>query len=127
MLGQFISLYKARKDPALAKRIASEMVVDGVIERASWPIVIAKFWLSIAIVVMAVMICALLTLAATTHWSVGIIALPLAGVIYAIVKLWRGVNGGIEYVSDLAKAELQKRTSRVGKPESPVSSTPNTP
>ena len=125
MLGQFISLYKARKDPALAKRIASEMVVDGVIERASWPIVIAKFWLSIAIVVMAVMICALLTLAATTHWSVGIIALPLAGVIYAIVKLWRGVNGGIEYVSDLAKTEIKKRTSGAENPESPAVSQPS--
>ena len=126
MLGQFISLYKARKDPALAKRIASEMVVDGVIERASWPIVIAKFWLSIAIVVMAVMICALLTLAATTHWSVGIIALPLAGVIYAIVKLWCGVNGGIEYVSDLAKTEIKKRTSKLGHPKDPAANTPDT-
>ena len=119
MLGQFISLYKARKDPALAKRIASEMVVDGVIERASWPIVIA-------IVVMAVMICALLTLAATTHWSVGIIALPLAGVIYAIVKLWRGVNAGVEHVSDLAKAEIKKRTSKLGHPKDPAANTPDT-
>ena len=127
MLGQFISLYNARKDPTLAKRIASEMIVEGAIERASWPIVIAKFWLAIAIAIMGVVICTLLALAATTHWSVGIIALPFGGVIYVIVKLWRGVNAGIEYVSDLAKAELQKRTSRVGKPESPVSSTPNTP
>lgn len=127
MIGQLISLYRARKDPALAKRIASEMVVDGVIERASWPIVVAKFWLGIAIAVMAVVICALLALAVTTHWSVGIVTLPLGGVIYAIVKLWRGVNAGVEHVSDLAKTEIQKRTSRVGKPESPVSSTPNTP
>ena len=126
MIGQLISLYRARKDPALAKRIASEMVVDGVIERASWPIVVAKFWLGIAIAVMAVVICALLALAVTTHWSVGIVTLPLGGVIYAIVKLWRGVNAGVEHVSDLAKTEIQKRTSRVGKPESPVSSTPNT-
>ena len=126
MIGQFISLYKARKDPALAKRIASEMIVEGAIERASWPIVIVKFWLGIAIAVMGVVICALLALAATTHWSVGIIAFPLGGVIYAIVKLWRGVNGGIEYVSDLAKTEIKKRTSKLGHPKDPAANTPDT-
>ena len=117
MIGQLISLYRARKDPGLAKRIASEMVVEGVIERASWPIVIAKFWLGIAIAVMAVLICALLALAATTHWSLGVVTLPLGGVIYAIVRLWRGVNAGIEHVSNLAKTEIHKRTSRVENPE----------
>ena len=121
MLGQFISLYNARKDPTLAKRIASEMIVEGAIERASWPIVIAKFWLAIAIAIMGVVICALLALAVTTHWSVGIVTLPLGGVIYAIVKLWRGVNAGVEHVSDLAKTEIQKRTSREDDPKQPLS------
>ena len=117
MIGQLISLYRARKDPGLAKRIASEMVVEGVIERASWPIVIAKFWLGIAIAVMAVLICSLLALAPTTHWSLGVVTLPLGGVIYAIVRLWRGVNAGVEHVSNLAKTEIQKRTLRVDNPE----------
>ena len=125
MIGQFISLYRARKDPALAKRIASEMVVEGVIERASWPIVIAKLWLGVGIAVMAVVICALLALAATTHWSVAIVTLPLVGAIYAIVKLWRGVNAGIEHVSNLAKTELHKRTSGAENPESPAVSQPS--
>ena len=111
MIGQLISLYKTRKDLALAKLIAREMVVEGVIERASWPIVVAKFWLGIKVALMAVVICALLALAATTHWSLVIVALPFGGVVFAIVRLWRGVNAGIEHVSDLAKTEIQKRTS----------------
>ena len=118
MIGHLISLYKARKDPALAKDIASEMVVEGVIERVSWPIVIAKFWLAIAVAVIAVLICALLVLAGTFHWSFAIFTLPLRGIIYAIVRLWRGVNAGTEYVGSLAKAELRKRTSQTEKPES---------
>ena len=124
MIGHLISLYKARKDPALAKHIASEMVVEGVIERVSWPIVIAKFWLAIAIAVLAVLICALLVLAGTFHWSFAILALPLGGVIYAIVRLWRGVNAGTEYVASLAKAELLKRTSQTEKPENQDTSLP---
>lgn len=112
MIGQFISLYKARKDLTLAKSIAGEMILDGVIERASWPIAIAKVWLSVAVVVLAILMCALLALALSTHWSVALLALPLGGAIYAIATLWRGVNAGIEQVSKLAKTELRKRTSK---------------
>ena len=101
---------RARRDPALAKRIAGEMIVEGAIERGSAPIVIAKFWLGIAIFAMGIVICAFLALAATTHWGFAILALPFVGAVYAIVKLWRGVNAGIEHVSNLAKTEIHKRT-----------------
>jgi len=117
MIGQFIALYKARKDPELAKRIASEMIVDGVIERASWPITIAKLWLSLAIIAITAAIFILLAIGTATHWSLTIPILPLGGAIYGIIKLWRGVNTGMERVSSLAKAELGKRVGALNEAE----------
>lgn len=110
MIGQFIKLYKARKDMALAKSIASEMLVDGAIGRISWPIGIAKFWMSVGIAGCAVIILSFLSLAAFTHWGFAVPALPFCAAIYGIVRLWRGINAGLEHVSRIAKTELVNRT-----------------
>ena len=116
MLGQFIALYRVRKDPKLAKRIASEMIVDGAIDRASWPLTLAKFWMGVGIAVMTGLVAAFVLLGAFSHWALAIPSLPLSGAIYGVVRLWRGLNAGVEHVTQLAKTELSNRAAALTLP-----------
>ena len=111
MIRQFIALYRAREDSELAKRIASEMIVDGAIDKASWPLVIAKFWMSVGIAMLTALILLLLLIGTASHWTVAIPALPLAALIYGIVRLWRGINAGVERVTHFAKTKLGNRAA----------------
>lgn len=116
MIKDIFSLYKARKDAGLAKRIASEMIVDGVIDRASWPLAVAKFWLSLAIGVLTALILVFLVIGAFTHWTLAIPVFPLSGLIYGIIRIWRGANAGVERITRLAKQELGNRTAALKMP-----------
>lgn len=112
MIRKIIALYRARNNSPLAKRLAGEMIIEGTIDRASWPLTIAKFWISIGILVISGLILAFLLIGTVTHWSLAIPVLPLGAAIYALIRIWRGFNAGVEYVTALAKAELGKRTDK---------------
>ena len=117
MLGNTISLFKARKDPALAKNIASEMVVDGAIDRAGWPILVAKFWMMVAILGLIALIALFIWIGTATHMALAFPVLIFAALIYVILRLWQGLNRGLETVSDLAKTELKKRAAQLKIPK----------
>jgi len=120
MLGDMIALFKARKDLPLAKRIASEMIVDGAIDRASWPIVIAKFWMGVGIIALCILGCLFLGLGVATHWTLAIPVLLFGGGVYFIIRVWRGINKGVQAVTDLAKAELGNRVEAIKFPSKPI-------
>lgn len=116
MIGQFIALYRARNDAALAKHIASEMIVDGVIDRAGWPLTIVKFWMAVGIVIATILIIVLLLVGSFTHWTLAIPTLPLCALIYAIARIWRGINAGVERVTEFAKIELGHKAANLQMP-----------
>jgi len=116
MLGHMISLFRARKDPALAKTIASEMIVDGAIDRASWPLWIAKFWMVAAILMLAGLAVLFLWIGFVTHWSLAIPSLLFGGLIYGVIRIWLGIDKGVEIVATLAKAELGKQAAKLQLP-----------
>ena len=111
MILKFIALYRARKDLAVAKRLAGEMLVDGVIDRAGWPLAIAKLWMTAGVIILTALVLLFILIGSASHWSLAIPALPLIGAIYGIVKLWRGINVGVERVTQLAKLELANRAT----------------
>jgi len=111
MIGKFIALYKARNDLSLAKRLASEMIVDGVVERVGAPLIIAKFWMFVGILALTVLILPFLTLGTFTHWTLAIPTLLLGSGIFGIIRLWRGINAGVGHVTELAKTELGNRAA----------------
>lgn len=111
MIGNFVALYRARADSTLAKRLASEMVVDGVVGRIGWPLTIAKLWMTAGITASAVLILLFLTLGTLTHWALALPALPFGGIIYGITKVWRGINKGVDHVTRLAKTELGNKAA----------------
>jgi len=113
MLGNLLALFKARHDPELAKTIASEMVVDGTIDRISWPLLIAKFWMSLSLFGSFVLIALFLWVGTLSHWAFAIPALFFGGLIYIIIRVWRGLNRGVEKISLIAKAELTKRAQAI--------------
>ena len=119
MLGDIVSLFKARKDSALAKRIASDMIVDGAIDRASWPLAIAKFWMGLGLILLGILSALLLWGAIATHWTVAIPILPFGGIAYLIIRIWRGLNKGVAAVTELAKTELGKRAASIKMPTRP--------
>lgn len=116
MLTQTISLFKARNDSALAKRIASEMIVDGAIDRASWPLAIAKFWMGLGVIGLCALIALFIWIGFAAHWTVAMPVLPMGGLVYAIIRIWRGLNKGVETVTDLAKTELGNRVEAIKMP-----------
>ena len=127
MIGQFIALYRARKDPKLAKRIASEMIIDGAIERASWPLTLAKLWMGVGIAVMAGLAVLFILVGNGLHWALAIPALPFGGAIYGVIQLWRGINAGVEHVTQLAKTELGNKAAALKMPSRQSENTLNTP
>jgi cation transport ATPase len=125
MLGNMISLFKARKDPALAKQIASEMVVDGVIERAGWPVLVTKFWMAVVIFASALFAMLFLWAGIAGHWALALPAIIFGGLAYLVGRIWRGLNRGVETVSTLAKTELTKRTAGLGQLGTPQKPAPS--
>ena len=115
-----IKLYKARHDPALAARIASELAVDGAVEYASWPIRIAKFWMIVGIISLTLFAVLFLWLGFITHWVVAIPAGLSGGLIYGITRIWRGLNAGTEHVSTLAKTQLGTQLDRFKADDTPL-------
>ena len=116
MLGNILALYKARKDPILAKSVASEMVIDGTIDRLGWPLMIAKFWMGLGLLISIGLIVLFLWIGAVSHWTLGIPTLPFGGVIYAIIRIWRGLNRGVDKISHIAKMELNQRVQAIKLP-----------
>ncbi|MEP3653658.1 MAG: hypothetical protein ABJO36_02075 [Litorimonas sp.] len=125
MIRQFIALYRARKDLALAKQLASEMIIDGAIDKVSWPLTVAKLWMSVGVAVISALILAFLLIGAATHWTLAIPVLPLGAAIYAIIRLWRGANAGVGYVTHLAKTELRHKASLLKTPGVQPQETPS--
>ena len=116
MIGDMIALFKARKDIPLAKRIASDMVVDGAIDRASWPLAIAKFWMVIGIIGLGALTALFLWGGIAAHWALAIPAFLFGGLTYLIIRIWRGLNRGVQAVTELAKTELGKRADAIKMP-----------
>ena len=116
MIGQFIALFRARKDLDLAKGLAGEMIVDGVIGRVGWPLTVAKLWMSVGIISLSGLVLLLLTIGSVTHWTLAIPALPLGGGVYGIIRLWRGINVGVDHVTRLAKIEISNRAATLTSP-----------
>lgn len=116
MFNTAIKLFKARKDRVLASQIAGEFAVDGAVEYASWPIRIAKLWMTIALVALALFTVLFLWLASVSHWSVAIPTLLSGGLIYGIVRVWRGINVGTERVSEIAKQRMNNQLKKLNKP-----------
>ena len=113
MLGNLLALFKARNDPEVAKKIAAEMVVDGTIDRMNWPLVIAKSWMSLGLLGSFVLAALFLWIGAMSHWAFAIPALLFGGLIYVIIRIWRGLSQGVEKISLIAKAELTKRAQAI--------------
>lgn len=117
MFDTAIKLFKARNDSALASQIAGEFAVDGAVEYASWPIRIAKFWMSIVLILLALVIILFLWLGSISHWTVAIPTLLFGGLAYLIVRIWRGIDAGIERVSEMAKVRINSQLGRFHKVE----------
>lgn len=116
MLGDMIALFNARKDFTLAKRIASDMVVNNTIDRASWPIAIAKFWMGIGLIALSFLAALFLWLGIMTHWALAIPAILFIGAGYLIIRLWRGLNTGLQTVRKIALTEVGKRMDAIQLP-----------
>lgn len=116
MIENTIALYRARKDPALAARIASEIAVDGAIERVSWPLIIVKFWMSVGLIILTLLTAMFLWIGTVTHWTLAIPIFLFGGLTYLIVKVWRGLNRGKDKVTAIAKAQAAKQMDRFNPP-----------
>jgi len=107
MLSNITALFKARRDPALAAKLAREIVVDGAIDRATWPLAIAKFWMGLALFGLTLLAGLIIMGAmATSKWVALPAILPL-GMIYLIIRLWQGLDRGKARVVALAKAQAE--------------------
>lgn len=114
---RFIGLYKARKNGPLAQRIASEIVVDGAIDKLSWPVRLAKLWIGLGILVSTLAAIIFLTIGHFSHWTLAIPVLPLGGLIYGIVRIWRRLDRGVERVSKLVRTEIGERAESLQLPK----------
>lgn len=104
MILDVIKLFRARKDAELAKQIASEMVVDGAIEQLGLPLTIAKLFMATAMAFLASLIIGLIWLAIKLHWT-ALLPTPLFGaIIHGIMRTWRGVNKGVQIVTERANS-----------------------
>ena len=113
MIEVIIKLYRARKDPVLAAQIASEIAIDGAVEYASWPIRVAKFWMTVGIGLTALLFLISLWAALALHWSLAFPALLFAAMIYGIVRIWRGLNSGRDHITRISKTKVEVQVQKI--------------
>lgn len=120
MFKQSIALFRARNDSTLAKAVAADTIVDGAIGRLGWPITLAKFWMCIALLALILLATLLLWLGFAGHWGFALPSIIPLGLSYLILRLWLGINRGLDRVSLLAKSELKNlNTSKHSTPPKP--------
>ncbi|GGX61336.1 hypothetical protein GCM10011309_09110 [Litorimonas cladophorae] len=107
MFKQSIALFRARNDSTLAKAVAADIIVDGAIGRFGWPITLAKFWMCVALLASILLAALLLWLGLAGHWAFWFPSVIPLGLSYLILRLWRGINLGLDRVSSLAKSQLK--------------------
>jgi hypothetical protein len=112
MFKQSIALFRARNDSTLAKAVAADMIVDGAIGRFGWPITLAKLWMCVALAALIPLAALLLWLGFAGHWAFALPSIIPLGLSYLILKLWRGINRGLDSVTILAKSELKNLTAQ---------------
>lgn len=113
MIGDIIEIFKARKDPALAAKLGARFASGVAIERLSWPLMIAKFWMGVAILVCVILTGLLAYSAYQFGWGFLMPLLLPAGAAYGFIRIWRGLNKGIERVKTAAQGFTDKGIDRL--------------
>ncbi len=102
MILDLVAIFRARRDPRLAARLAARFAQDQAIERVTAPLFIARIVLWAVIGLCALFIITLAVSALNLHWTLALPALiPLAIGGVAIV-LERGLRRGIARVRNIA-------------------------
>ena len=108
-----IAIFRARRDPALATRLAARLARGQLLDRLSAPLLVPQLLLGAVAIVCALLVIAALIGAVTLHWSAAIPAIiPLAVGVLAVVVL-RGLRAGLARVRDAAERLTETGMDRV--------------
>ena len=118
MLLDAVRIYKARRDPALAAKLAAELARDQALDRALAPLQVAKLLLAAGLAACALLIAGALWLAVAAHGSLALLAVipALAGLV--LFALLRGLQRGQRLVERQAAALVGRGMDLVMKADS---------
>ncbi|WP_409432106.1 hypothetical protein ACJ3XI_07745 [Litorimonas sp. RW-G-Af-16] len=113
MILDLINIFKARRDPVLAAKLGGQFATEQALDKFSWPLIIVKFWLGLAGLICAALIIMFIYAAYKLGWAAALPAFIPAAVIYLIVKIWRGINTGLERVKAVAQSYTNRSVDTV--------------
>ena len=102
MILDLVQIFRARRDPARAARLAAGLVRGQAVERAFAPLLLARLALLGVTVVCGIAAALLIWGAAASHWTVALPAILPAVIGFAAVTVHRGLRRGQERVEALA-------------------------
>lgn len=113
MILDLVAIFRARRDPRLAVKLAARFAQGQAIERITAPLFIAHILLWILISTCVLIIVGLFAAASALHWSVGIAAVipMLVGGCALIVE--RGLRTGMDRVRNTADRLTDRGVNRL--------------
>jgi hypothetical protein len=126
MIGDLYAIYEARRDPALAARLAARLARNQALDRAFAPLFIVHMLAWVAISLCALLLAAGLMGALFGHWAWMIPALIPGGLGFLIWKVRDGLVRGEKRIRSIAEQISEQGMDRVS-PLSAAAHTPETP
>ena len=117
MIGDLIGIYRARRDPKTAARLAAKFAQGQVVERVTAPLMLPLVLLWVAIALCAVLVALSLWGSASLHGSLGLFGIIPAAIGYVAFRIQAGLRAGLDRVQALADRYAERGLDHVLPPD----------
>lgn len=102
MIIDLISIFRARREPKVAAKLAARFAHGQAIERVTAPLLIIHIAIWLGVILMIVLTIMILTLANATHGSVGLLCIIPVTIAVGGAALSIGLKRGLDRIKDIA-------------------------
>ncbi|MEM9600302.1 MAG: hypothetical protein AAF926_04710 [Pseudomonadota bacterium] len=102
MIIDLIQIYRARRDPAKAAKLAGRFAQSQAIDRLTAPLLIVHLLLWFVVILMGVLTAGLVLMAVKLHGAIALLSLLTLIMAFAAVMISLGLKSGLDRVKDYA-------------------------
>ena len=113
MIGDVIGIYRARRDPKLAARLAARFAQGQLLDRISAPLLVPLVLLWSVVILCALLVALSVWGFMSLHGAVAWLGLLPAGIGYLAFRVQAGLRAGLRIVQDLAESYTERGMDRV--------------
>ena len=113
MIGDLIGIYRARRDPRTAAKLAARFAQGQLFDRLTAPLLVPLVLLWVVIVVGGILAALAIWGSIALHGAVGFLGVIPAAIAYAAFRIQAGLRGGLEAVKALAEGYADRGLDRI--------------